>query len=199
MSTIQHSGHCRACKERVRELLTALYGECRVNVSLPWPARPDEYEHSSIGNSLQRIRAALGDLRDHRDFIKSVQVPPCDFYVSNPPLIVEFDEAQHFTRPRVVSLSLYPEDFKPGFPLTRWQELCRQIDARDDTPVDRDERRAWYDTLRDLVPTLYGFKPTARLYAGQAQWCSLASASGRDMEFFHLSLQGRTSAALRAV
>ncbi len=30
-----HSAHCRACKERVREILTAIYGECRVNPSIP--------------------------------------------------------------------------------------------------------------------------------------------------------------------
>jgi hypothetical protein len=199
MSKIQHSGHCRACKERVRELLTALYGECRVNVSLPWPARPEAYEKSAIGNSLERIRSALGDLRGHRDFIKSAQVPRCDFYVTDPPLILEFDESQHFTQPRLVSLSLYPDGFKPGFPLARWQALCRQINARDNTPIDRDERRAWYDTMRDLVPTLYGFKPTARLYAEEIEWCSLNSALPRDVEFFHLSLQSQALAASRAI
>jgi hypothetical protein len=184
-----HSGHCRACKERVRELLTALYGECHANVPLPWPARPEEYEHTAIGNSLKRIRGALGDLRGHRDFIKSSQVPPCDFYVANPPLIVEFDESQHFTRPRLVSLSLYPEDFNAGFSLARWQELCRKIDAQDCTPIDRDERRAWYDSLRDLIPTLYGFRPTARLYAEAMAWCSLDGTTARDVELFQLSLQ----------
>jgi hypothetical protein len=126
-------------------------------------------------------------------------VPPCDFYVSNPPLIVEFDESQQFTRPRLVSLSLYPDDFNQGFSLARWQELCRQIDARDETPVDRDERRAWYDTLRDLVPTLYGFKPTARLYAEEIEWCSLDGSLARDVELFHLSLQGQPPAPNRAI
>jgi hypothetical protein len=29
----EHSQHCRACKERVRELLTAIYGHCHVNHS----------------------------------------------------------------------------------------------------------------------------------------------------------------------
>jgi hypothetical protein len=198
MGKSAHSGHCRACKERVCDLLTARYGECRVNVSLPWPARPDEYEHSAIGMSLQRIRAALGDLRGHRDFIKSVQVPPCDFYISNPPLIVEFDESQHFTLPRLVSLSLYPDDFKSGFSVARWQELCRQIDAHDAIPIDRDERRAWYDSLRDLVPAFHGFKPTVRLYAEEIAWCALDSASARDMEFFQLLLQGPAPAAIRA-
>jgi hypothetical protein len=182
----------------VRELLTALYGECRVNVLFPWSARTEDYEKSAIGNLLARIRAALGDSRGHRDFIKSAQVPPCDYYVSNPPFILEFDESQHFTRPRLVSLSLYPDDLKLGFPVPRWTELCRQIDAQDDTPVDRDERRAWYDTLRDLVPTVNGFKPTVRLYAEELEWCSFDSGSARDLELFQLLLRGRAPTALGA-
>ena len=191
-----HSAHCRPCKERVRELLTALYGECRIDVLFPWSARPEDYEKSAIGYSLARIRAALGDLRGHSGFIKSAQVPPCDYYVSNPPFILEFDESQHFTRPRLTSLSLYPDDLKLGFPRPLWMKLCRQIDARDDMPIDRDERRAWYDTLRDLVPTVNGFKPTVRLYAEELEWCSLDSGSARDLELFQLSLQGRAPTAL---
>jgi len=172
----EHSEHCRACKERVRELLTAIYGHCHVNHSFTFPAKPEDYGQTPIGAALQRVCAGLGDLRGHRDFIKSALMPPCDFYVSNPPFILEFDESQHFSRPRLVTLSLYPEEVQLGFPLRRWQDLCREIDAKDDDPVDRDERRAWYDTLRDLVPTLRGFEPTVRLYAGEFEWCSLDGA-----------------------
>jgi hypothetical protein len=132
---------------------------------------------------LEQIRIALGDVRGHRDFIKSAQVPPCDFYVPAPGFTVEFDESQHFTKPRLVSLSFYPDGLKLGFSLARWQELCRQIDARDDTPMDRDERRAWYDVLRDLVPPVYGLVPTARLYAEDAAWCALDPARPQDLDF----------------
>lgn len=187
----EHSQHCRACKERVRELLTAIYGHCPVNHSFPWPASPEDYEQTAIGPALRRICAGLGDLRGHRDFIKSALVPPCDFYVPSPPFILEFDESQHFSRARLMTLSLYPEDVKLGFPLHRWQELCRQIDARDDEPIDRDERRAWYDTLRDLVPTLQGLKPTVRLYAEEFVWCSLDGASAKDRELFLSLLDGQ--------
>jgi hypothetical protein len=187
----EHSAHCRACKERVRELLTAIYGECRVNHSFPWPTQPELYANTPIGNPLAQIRTALGDLRGHRDFIRSAQVPPCDYLVSDPPFILEFDESQHFTRPRRVTLALYPDNFNSGFSLSNWQELCRQIDAQDDQPFDRDERRAWYDTLRDLVPMVHGFKPTVRLYAGEFAWCSLDARSPRDMETFRTLIRDR--------
>jgi hypothetical protein len=178
----------------VRELLTAICGHCHVNHSFPWSARPDDYEQTAIGAALQRICAGLGDLRGHRDFIKSALMPPCDFYISSPPFILEFDESQHFSRPRLLTLSLYPEEVKLGFALHRWQDLCREIEARDDEPIDRDERRAWYDTLRDLVPALHDFKPTVRLYAEEFVWCSLDGASQKDRDMFHALLEDRLPA-----
>ena len=73
---------------------------------------------------------------------------------------------------------------------------CNQRAGRQ--PIDRDERRAWYDALRDLVPILYGLKPTVRVYAGDCEWCSLDSGSARDLELFQLSLQGRAPTAIGA-
>jgi hypothetical protein len=191
MAIPEHSAHCRSCKERVGELLIALYGDCRLSHSFPWSAQPKDYEKTPLGETLRQICEALGELRGHRDFIKSPQVPPCDFYVSDPPFIVEFDESQHFSRPRLVSLSHYPKEFTPGFPIARWQELCRFIDAKDDAPFDRDERRAWYDTLRDLVPPVYGFMPTVRLYADEFHWCALDRTSSKDQETFCSVLKER--------
>jgi len=185
-----HSAHCRACKERVGELLKVVYGDCRMNARFPWPCRPEAYAGTSIGDLLEKIRAALGHLRGHRDFIKQQQIPPCDFHVVDPPFILEFDESQHFSRPRLAALSLYPDNLKLGFSVARWRELCREIDAVDDTPVDRDERRAWYDTLRDLVPPLHGFAPTVRLYAGELRWCALALSSDQGKAMFFGRLGG---------
>jgi hypothetical protein len=186
-----HSAHCRACKDRVRELLAAICGECRINYSLPWSAHSDDYSATPIGNLLRQIRAALGDLRGHRNFVKSAQVPPCDFYVSDPPFILEFDESQHFSQARLITLQLYPKTLSMGFSLTRWQDLCREINAVDDQPIDRDERRAWYDTLRDLVPIVYGFKPTVRLYAGEYEWCGFDPANAGQRDTFRELLEAR--------
>jgi hypothetical protein len=181
---IAHSNHCRYCKERIRELLLAIYGTCDVNRSFSWSALPQEYKGTCIGEVLREICTVLGTLRGHRDFIKSLQVPACDFYVSDPPFILEFDEFQHFSRPRLATLLVYPADLEFGFSVTRWRELCRELDAVDNEPFDRDERRAWYDTLRDLVPIIHGFRPTVRLYAGVFQWCSLDSQSTADQTRF---------------
>ena len=179
-----HSAHCRLCKQRVGEMLKAIYGSCHQNYSFGWSASPRDYAKTPIGTTLERIQSSLENFRGHRDFIKSPLVPPCDYYVSAPPFILEFDENQHFSGPRLIALSLYPDDLKLGFSVADWRDLCRGIEARDDEPFDRDERRAWYDTLRDLVPTVYGFAPTARLYGGAYPWCSLDAGSARDRERF---------------
>lgn len=179
-----HSPHCRACKQRIGELLKAVYGGCQANAHFPWPSTSEAYAGTSVGELLEKIRAALGDLRGHRDFIKSPQVPPCDFHITDPPFILEFDESQHFSRPRLATLALYPDDLPLGFSARRWQELCREINAIDSSPIDRDERRAWYDTLRDLVPLLHGFLPTVRLYAGELQWCALKLSASEDRRAF---------------
>jgi hypothetical protein len=193
----QHSAHCRACKERVGEMLKAIYGECRASHQFPWPARPEDYADTPIADPLRRIRTALGEWRGQRDFIKSALMPPCDFVVSAPPFIVEFDESQHFTRARDMTLSLYPASIPLGFSLSRWRDLCRSIAARDDEPIDRDERRAWYDTLRDLVPAVHGFAPTVRLYAGDLAWCSLGSAGQAAAGEFRAVLGDRLPQAKR--
>ena len=195
----EHSAHCRACKERVRELLAAIYGDCRANHQFPWPAHPEAYANTPIGNLLERIRTALGDFRGYRDFIKSPLMPPCDYFISDPPFIVEFDESQHFSHPRLVTLSLYPDELRVGFSVARWQELCREIDAKDDEPIDRDERRAWYDTLRDLIPTIHEFRPTVRLHAQEFAWCSLDAGSTRGLEIFRALLQDRLPAPASTV
>lgn len=190
---IAHSGHCRACKERVRQVLTSLDGECRVNYRFPWSAKPEDYAPAPIGQALEAIRAAVGDLRGHRDFIKSALIPPCDYYLPGKKLIVEFDESQHFSRPRLASLSRYPDDLECGFSVERWKELCRRIDAVDDTPMDRDERRAWYDVLRDLVPAIHGLRPTVRLYAGDYAWCSLDAENAGHRDLIRGLLETRNS------
>ena len=179
-----HSPHCRACKERVHQMLSAIFGKCQTQRQFPWPAQPEAYAGTAIGATLQRIRDALGDLRGHRAFIKSAQMPPCDYFIADPPFIVEFDENQHFSRPRLAALVNYPERIAVGFSITRWQALCREIDAVDDTPFDRDERRAWYDTLRDLLPPVHGFKPTVRLYAGDFEFCALDATKPADRAVF---------------
>ena len=40
-----------------------------------------------------------------------------------------------------------------------FDRLCDRPDRKDNSPAYRDEQRAWYDTLRDLIPLSHGSRP----------------------------------------
>ena len=144
------------------------------------------YEATEIGPVLRDVARIL---EAHRGFgtAKFVQrdvLAGCDYWVPDPGFIVEFDESQHFTSPRKLALSVYADVHTLGFSAKRWMEICEHHDARDNAPPYRDEQRAWYDTLRDLVPSIKGLQPTVRLYARDRVWCSLDPDSAEDRERF---------------
>ena len=186
VSTKRHSERCPECKRRVREMLERVYGTCLSNHAFGWPTSPDAYDRTSIGQALRSVAAALESLRGFgiADFVRSEVLAPCDFWVPNPGFIVEFDESQHFTNPRKCALEAYADEQPLGFSAHRWMKLCDRHDARDNDPPFRDEQRAWYDTLRDLVPSTRGLRPTIRLYARDAAWCSLDPNNRADRERF---------------
>ena len=188
-STSPHSERCRDCKDRISQLLTAIYGECQLNYSFLWPTNPHHYSGNATGRALLEIQAHLTQLRGYSDYIKAEWMPPCDYYIPSGGLIVEFDESQHFTEARLVTLKHYPPEWNVGFSIAHWIELCQQINAQDDDPPDRDERRAWYDTLRDLLPPFHGMQPTVRIYADDYRWCSLNEKSYKDLETFRSLLK----------
>lgn len=188
----RHPEHCRDCKTRLHELLTRLYpGACHKDHSFPWPSAPEAYRGVRMGEVLQRVFDGLAAHRGYRDFVRTPRMPRCDYFIASPGFILEFDERQHFTRPRAVALSLYPADLRMGFSVAEWRRLCKVLCAEDPTPPDRDERRAWYDSLRDLLPMMHGLRPTVRLYEGAMRWCDLRTDSSADIRRFEETLNHR--------
>ena len=106
-------------------------------------------------------------------------------------IIVELDETQHFTGARAAALSAYPDSLELGFDRDKWIDLCHEIDAHDDYPEYRDEQRAWYDTLRDFLPLIDGYKPTQRIYMGDFQWCLLDENNYEDVKAFKTIISGK--------
>ena len=182
----RHSERCPACKIRVAELLERIYGTCVRNRGFGWPAGLDRYAATPIGPVLRDVARLLEAHRGYGigKFVRSDVLAGCDYWVPNVGLIVEFDESQHFTGPRKLALSVYADMAPLGFSARRWMALCEDHDARDNDPLYRDEQRAWYDTLRDLVPSIKDFRPTVRLYARDRVWCSLDPDSREDRERF---------------
>ena len=192
----RHSENCAACKTRVGELLERIYGKCVRDHRFGWKTGLAAYATTPIGSALRDVAKVLKANRGYgiSTFVRTDKLAGCDYWVPDPGFIVEFDESQHFTRPRKLAFSAYRDRYLLGFSARRWVKLCEQYDAKDNDPPYRDEQRAWYDTLRDLIPLVAGLEPTVRLYARDRVWCSLDPDSSEDRESFsNLIRQGRSS------
>ncbi len=190
-----HSERCRACKIRVGQLLERIYGACVRNHRFPWQTGLAEYAGTAVAPVLRDVAGALEGYRGYGvgTFVRTQALAGCDYWVPDPGFIVEFDESQHFTAPRKLALAVYADGHPLGFAPGRWLELCEQHDAKDNDPPFRDEQRAWYDTLRDLVPSIKRLQPTVRLYARDMVWCSLDLDNDEDRKrFSDLIHQGRS-------
>lgn len=184
MKIKQHDERCLACKTSVKNMLSTLLGQVESNKNLKLPARIMDYSNTHVFESLGRIHEALQLHRGFDEFVKTKSLSPVDFYIPSQKLIVEFDETQHFTKPRELTLELYPNDEKFGYSTNRWLSLCQDLNKRDNEPPFRDEQRAWYDVLRDFAPLVRSEGTTIRLYSRDYVWCSLDPDSELDFHIF---------------
>ena len=86
---------------------------------------------------------------------------------------------------------MYPGKLKSGFNVKKWIELCDKIDATDNNPLYRDEQRAWYDTLRDFLPSMHSLLPTKRVYSKELRWCGLNPENEKDIKLFKSILEDK--------
>jgi hypothetical protein len=170
---LPHSERCKDCKKVIHRILRCIDPEVREQHDLRLPARLREYACYPCFDTLRMIHQKLQDFRGYTDFTRSANLPKVDYYLPTHRLIVEFDESQHFTRPRAIALGLYPADLTLGYNRDRWIQLSDQLHQKDNSPAYRDEQRAWYDTLRDFSALILGNPPTIRLYARDERWCGL--------------------------
>lgn len=178
-----HKESCKKCKETIKKLLEKIYGEVKDSPKFDVGTLPEDFKDTPYYGKLTEIYKALQDYRRFQKLVKYPKLYPSDLFVPDPGFIFEYDESQHFTLPRKIALEHYPENLKLGFDKKRWIELCERIHKRDNdkkTP-QRDEQRAWYETIRDFLPAIKGFKPTVRVFMKDFQWCSLDPESPKDV------------------
>lgn len=180
----KHDERCKKCKKRVFELLSKMFGEVKTNYNLHISNNPDSYINTPFYSDLKTIYSALQNYRGFDHFTRSKMLPNVDYFVVNPGIIVEFDESQHFTKPREIALRNYPEKLKLCFDKKRWIDQCRSLHKKDNYPPFRDEQRAWYDTVRDFAPISLHLKPTVRLFSKEIMWCKLNPNNINDLETF---------------
>lgn len=185
VSTIKrHDERCPGCKATVGALLKKLYGKVEMNYKFEAGTRPEDFIGTPCYQDLEEIFESLETNRGFTQFVKAQTLPNCDFFVPDPGFIVEFDESQHLTACRELTLRKYPAQLSLGFDRNRWMHLCRELCKQDNDPPYRDEQRAWYDTLRDFLPAVKGLKPTVRLYSRETQWCALDPERSADVAKF---------------
>jgi len=121
---------------------------------------PDDYD--KIVNNLSKFRG-------HKKFKDKIRKPECDFVIEDKRIIIEYDERQHFSKAREICLSNYPKDVKTFFDKEIWLKQCNKINSKDNDPIDRDETRAFYDSVRDIEAYRNGWH-LIRFYHGEIDW-----------------------------
>ena len=173
---LSHNEHCQDCKIAFLNALRELFGEVISEWSPRWPCKlKDVLALPNIGlnktRTLKKIYTALKNHRGYKGFDHSYKLPPCDHYLPSLNCLIEFDESQHFTAPRALTLSQYPKSLELGYDRKEWFDRSQSLNRHDNSPPDRDETRAWYDALRDLLPESFGMNPTVRVYVKKIVWC----------------------------
>jgi hypothetical protein len=183
--TVGHSESCSECKHRIQQMLMAIYGDAKREHSVGISTSLESYRGQSFFADLQRIWRVLTEYRGSVGFARNRSLQTCDIFVPAASFVLETDESQHFTRARLLALSAYPPTLPVGFDIAQWKAFCEQLNRHDPSPRDRDESRAWADTLRDFLPFIQpGMAPTVRVRMGPFAWCQLDAASESDVRHF---------------
>ena len=141
-------------KNALQLILNKIFDGDLVNEkSFEWMKTPEnpKKKYSELYESLKNYR---GDNK----FAKSNQkLIGCDFVSESNKIIIEYDERQHFTEARRISLLNYP-DIQVYYDKNHWINASEDIQAVDNTPPNRDEVRAYYDSIRDIEAYNHGYR-----------------------------------------
>ena len=159
-----------ARREALKQILSKRWGTVKVEYKFDEIKVPNLEERYSIGNELLNILDSIEAQRNIKIKGQKNHKLPCDYYLSEVNLVIEFDERQHFTLLRAASLQAYPSDIAIGFDKKRWIDLSEKIKAGDNSPIYRDEQRAFYDSLRDIIAPQVGLKPVVRIFEEDVLW-----------------------------
>ncbi|MDI6789187.1 MAG: hypothetical protein QME44_00645 [Thermodesulfobacteriota bacterium] len=152
----------------LKKILEKQFGSVESEKTFDWLVVPDE---SSMDTVLAKIYNAIGLFRGNHNFATPGERLKCDFFIPSRNLIIEYDERQHFSELRAISLDLYLPDMSFSFDIECWKRECRSIKAKDSDKRDpcRDEKRAFYDSIRDIFAARNGVN-LVRIKHGDYDW-----------------------------
>ena len=159
-------------KNALQLLLNRMFdGDIVCEKTFPWLRTPDIIE-----GDYENLYKSLADYRGDDTFGKRKVQLRCDFVCESEKLIIEYDERQHFSKARKISLLSYP-DISVYFDRQLWIKACNDINAKHRQPVNRDETRAYYDSIRDIEASKHGYK-LVRIMHGQTDFESAGAEEG---------------------
>lgn len=141
-------------------------GDIVCEKTFPWMKTP-----SSIEGVYEDIFEKLSIYRNDKSFAKKNVSLRCDFVCSSKKVIIEYDERQHFTTARKIAIEAYKDNIAFRYDYNLWIKACSDIKAKDNNPINRDEIRAYYDSVRDIEAYRNGYT-LIRIMHGQADWSS---------------------------
>ncbi len=159
-----------ARRAALKGILEKHYGHVVMEWKSPLISVPDLANRIGMSSDISRIFDALRKHRGMEIKGKKGHKLAFDFFITQVNLPIEFDERQHFTPLRGVSLENYPVNATLGFPRDRWIRLSNKIRAGDNSPMYRDEQRAFYDSIRDLMAPQIGLLPVVRVFEEDVEW-----------------------------
>jgi len=180
-------------KNALQRLLQKYYGHIETEKRFDWLKTPNQ---ANLPKEYLQIVKSLSKYRNQNGFQKSNYQLSCDIVLEDSKLIIEYDEKQHFSKARQITLENYPPNINLYFSKDYWITACRKINAKDNTPVDRDERRAFFDTVRDIEAFKNGYK-LVRIKHGDIDWEAdgaenhlkkMISAANNEVEHTHIKL-----------
>lgn len=157
-------------REAFKKILIKKWGNVETEYKFSNLLVPNFHERNSIDLDLLNILNAIESERNIAVQGRFNHKLACDFFLTEWNLIIEFDERQHFTPLRVASLLAYPKNVRLGFDKQRWINLSLHIKAGDNSPIYRDEQRAFYDSIRDIIAPRIGLKPLVRVFEEDVFW-----------------------------
>jgi very-short-patch-repair endonuclease len=170
----ENSSSGKTQKDFLIKLLKQRFGCVITEAKFDWLKVPDCVSNDDV---LDGIYENLASIRGCKYFPTPGHPLACDFFIPSENLIIEYDERQHFTKQRAKSLAYYPPDLNLGFDKDKWCEACENIKATDNDPIYRDEQRAFYDSVRDILAARNGMT-LIRIKEGDYDW---ESESGMEV------------------
>lgn len=172
-----------ARRSAFKEILEKHFGKVELEKKFPDIRIPDLLNRTSMDMELRFILDKIESFREMKikKWRKNGKLS-FDFFIPAKNIVIEFDERQHFTLPRAVSLKAYPDRTKLGFDKGKWIKLCEDINAGDNSPEYRDEQRAFYDAIRDIMAPRMGLKPVIRIFESEVLWEKEGESSPKAKE-----------------